>query len=99
MPKQQTDASRKYRLSRVVAGVLIASFASAIWICLAIEIPDLLSQKPAPVPFSDAMFVAAVFFALILGVFVVFGLPAFFVVRHFKLNEIVLGFHTVILWE
>ena len=91
MPEQQINILRKFSLSRVDAGVLIASFAGSIWFCFAIEMPDLLSDKPGQLTFGAAVFVATFFFVSILGVFAVFGLPAYFVARYFKLNEIVLG--------
>lgn len=91
MTEQQTRGSGTAGarlLLRVVVGVLLASFAGAIWIVLTATF-GLISDRELTV---DAIAGGTlVYFVIILIVFVVFGLPAYFLVRYFRLREVIPG--------
>ena|SRR5882672_4997662 len=73
---------------RLIIGILFASFCGAIWISLTF-ISDLFSGGKLTV--GALVFGALVHFAMILVVFVILGLPAYFLAKYFRLSVLVTG--------
>jgi hypothetical protein len=86
MPKQQTDASRlQSRPLQVVLGTLVGSFTGAIWMGLTQSI------LAGTLTVGAIAFVSAVYFVMILVVFLVLGIPAYCLASCFKFGKTVPG--------